>query len=448
MPTEAESKKVREALAEYRAAARTAEEHGVTPGEAVKMRPAAKPETATVRPCFYVCLHCNSNFVLRPDKTEASCACGGARVVRYEKANLNVGTAQIQDVTPLVECGKLSAYIDPVATSDRCMIAWHNRPKRAVAWREGWAILPEEPADEYDAELARMEDDGGRFPETGLDLPRKPERTAEERAGSAMASLMAQLEPIAEVLIRSAEMGAQVMVHAHYNVEPRGVQVDDKGAQWQKNQQTGDARYVLQVIARDAMNPPSDSIVTDGGGQLYFCPVTRCARCEGNHPPLAFWRLRRPVMEYCEHTNRWDETASHFAFCPSTGEPILLRIVGDTGSGEAVQANPVPSGPVTSAPPHGQTMQVTTLTRTPSAPDLQQPLMTGVGSMQSIDGPSPIGGASNTVGGVGNSTERQHGREAARRNQPASANPYPEGTASHDEWDTGHREGGGSGHAR
>lgn len=47
--------------------------------------------------------------------------------------------------------------------------------------------------------------------------------------------------------------------------------------------------------------------------------VGNCARCRENHEGLVFRKLRRPVSS--EQT--------HWATCPTTGEPIILRIMPD-----------------------------------------------------------------------------------------------------------------------
>lgn len=46
--------------------------------------------------------------------------------------------------------------------------------------------------------------------------------------------------------------------------------------------------------------------------------VRWCARCGGDHPNLTFERLDRHVDG--------DPPMTHWASCPATGEPILMRI--------------------------------------------------------------------------------------------------------------------------
>src|SRR4051812_37308184 len=52
--------------------------------------------------------------------------------------------------------------------------------------------------------------------------------------------------------------------------------------------------------------------------------IKGCARCDGDgHKDLVFKEFANPV-ELDDGT-----TFSHFAFCPTLGEPILLRIIPD-----------------------------------------------------------------------------------------------------------------------
>ena len=45
--------------------------------------------------------------------------------------------------------------------------------------------------------------------------------------------------------------------------------------------------------------------------------VPHCARCGGRHEGLSFQALARPMEGYY----------THWATCPETGEPIMLRLV-------------------------------------------------------------------------------------------------------------------------
>lgn len=50
-----------------------------------------------------------------------------------------------------------------------------------------------------------------------------------------------------------------------------------------------------------------------------------CARCEGHHVQLTFQPLTHPVNVYTGQ-----RPLTHWAPCPTNGEPILLVIVPDT----------------------------------------------------------------------------------------------------------------------
>jgi hypothetical protein len=55
-----------------------------------------------------------------------------------------------------------------------------------------------------------------------------------------------------------------------------------------------------------------DSIIIDLNG---------CARCRGEHPKLEFKPLTYPI------TTLSDNSITHWALCPTNGEPILLERV-------------------------------------------------------------------------------------------------------------------------
>lgn len=47
--------------------------------------------------------------------------------------------------------------------------------------------------------------------------------------------------------------------------------------------------------------------------------ITGCARCGNDHKDLEFHQLTQPMVDA-------DGTWTHFALCPTNGEPILLKI--------------------------------------------------------------------------------------------------------------------------
>jgi hypothetical protein len=53
--------------------------------------------------------------------------------------------------------------------------------------------------------------------------------------------------------------------------------------------------------------------------KVIISSIKNCARCGGNHEDLVFNKLRRPTQT----PEKW----SHWASCPKTKEPILLRVI-------------------------------------------------------------------------------------------------------------------------
>lgn len=52
-------------------------------------------------------------------------------------------------------------------------------------------------------------------------------------------------------------------------------------------------------------------------------PVVNCARCGKNHDPMCFLKFKRPVQ--------LPAGVTHWASCPTTGEPILLSVTVKKG---------------------------------------------------------------------------------------------------------------------
>lgn len=57
----------------------------------------------------------------------------------------------------------------------------------------------------------------------------------------------------------------------------------------------------------ESETPPEKKIVTS---------ICNCARCGQNHENLIFYKFTRPSGEY-----------THYAYCPTNGEPILMKII-------------------------------------------------------------------------------------------------------------------------
>lgn len=52
--------------------------------------------------------------------------------------------------------------------------------------------------------------------------------------------------------------------------------------------------------------------------------VQNCARCDGDHKSLSFKEMRSPIE--CGSVD-----LTHWAVCPVTGDPVLLRIIEEEG---------------------------------------------------------------------------------------------------------------------
>lgn len=62
--------------------------------------------------------------------------------------------------------------------------------------------------------------------------------------------------------------------------------------------------------------------------------VHQCARCGLNHDALVFREMARPMAPPEAAPLRW----THFALCPTFREPIMMMIVNENGSADAVPA--------------------------------------------------------------------------------------------------------------
>lgn len=63
-------------------------------------------------------------------------------------------------------------------------------------------------------------------------------------------------------------------------------------------------------------------------------PVKCCARCEKDHEPMCFLPFKRPAQPPFEKLTHW-------ASCPTTGEPIMLSIVLTESQSRLKQSSPV-----------------------------------------------------------------------------------------------------------
>ena len=58
-----------------------------------------------------------------------------------------------------------------------------------------------------------------------------------------------------------------------------------------------------------------------GAEGAFYSDIGKCARCGNNHNHVLFRKIGRPPMG-----------VTHFALCPTTGEPILLNHITGPGA--------------------------------------------------------------------------------------------------------------------
>jgi hypothetical protein len=318
---------------------------------------------------FFVCLKCGGAFATEPHCFAAQCPCDAAYL---DTARKPVMSEAAFEVTALVASGKLS--VAPVGEEDRraVLLAVHNRTKRNI-----------------------------------------PQRSAVQSSRLAGQGIRDGTQAAFEYLGKAAEAGARVLFHTHYHTRACGVERTANG-DFLKKEATGDARFTAQVIVRDQKN--------EADGSLLFYPVHGCARCGKDHvQPLAFWKLTRPVWQPVEGTACGSVlVATHFGYCPDTGEPIMM--VSDTG----VDADGLA---LASA----------------AATQFTKPAAGGkVEAMRSIGGNDPIPAARSNdarpVLGTSHPPEYEAGWFAAHNGDASTTNPHPSGSEAAGEWNRGFRD--------
>lgn len=203
----------------------------------------------------------------------------------------------------LVHAGKVSMYA-PFDGSPFVAVAWSSKRSRVIdpANPDGPTVAPADVP-------ARL-------------VERLVERDAEAKSKAAAGSVAAALTTIADVAARAAALGAQVTFQSHKHTLRSGVSVSapssdpavaSQPADFGAAAYTGDARYVVEVIARKAETTPGDP--------LEFHDVDDCVRCGGSHQRLAFWPLSHVGADGAIEGGAPD---THFAFCPANGQPVLM----------------------------------------------------------------------------------------------------------------------------
>jgi len=349
--------------------------HSILPGITLSAPPAEPPAPAAPvaqssepeRVCYFVCRKCNGSFAGRASELR-SCECGAARygddgMKPFSEMRIPLCTSDAIDVTELVECGKL---VVAVLSDGKAIFAVSNRNRRNVV------------------------------------------QTFPEVLRIAQGIARGSVRPVEEYYSHAAGLGARTSFHAHYHTRSCGVETGADGETYLKKEATGDARFCGFVIARREEN--------EADGSLIFAPVGRCARCGGDHAaPVPFWKLTRPVHEWLDADTPGRALATHFGYCPTNGEPIMM-----------VSSEPLPAAVI----------------------DFDKPAAGGTveprQNMQDIGGLKPVVASAITqrrVPGVDTTKEYDDGYTAGVAGATSFSNPHPAGTPLADEWLRGLVEG-------
>lgn len=63
-----------------------------------------------------------------------------------------------------------------------------------------------------------------------------------------------------------------------------------------------------------------DKIKIDVSKDKFYMDIENCVRCGENHKNVKFLKFTRP-----HHEDETNTTTTHYAYCPSNGEPIQLK---------------------------------------------------------------------------------------------------------------------------
>ena len=261
------------------------ETSGETSGDTTATQISEPKKHVTEGQGFFTCLKCNDNFALLEGELETNCACSACHIVRVDTQNVIIAYPAY-DLTPLVATDKLSVVIvrSPTNHERKVLFAISNKTTRNVA-------------------------------QTETDPMGVKEKRIQELQRTAASGINAAIQPAANYIVEAAQMGARVTWRSHYHTRQCGFEERD-GVKYATHETTGDARFVCEVIVRDQKN--------EADGSLIFAPVRGCARCGKDHTqPVCFWKLTNAVVQH-ESGKAATLVATHFAYCPDTGEPIMM----------------------------------------------------------------------------------------------------------------------------
>jgi hypothetical protein len=373
-PIQLSADTVAETITEAQAKAFT---HGILPAlslgalEAPMVPPPVPPapvaqnsEPKPVR--YFVCTTCGGAFAGTADMFR-KCECGAAQFGNdqsepFTEMGIPLCTSAAFEITALVESGKFNTA---TLSDGKTIIAVVNRNKRNV------------------------------------------EQSLSDTLRTCAANARGSLVPVVAYFEEAASRGARTELHAHYHTRGCGSEKGHDGYYLRK-EVTGDVRFFGQVIVRKEEN--------EADGSLIFVPVFNCARCGSNHPnKVAFWKLTRPVCEWVDQNTPGKTVATHFAYCPTTGEPILM--ISSEPQEPIDYSTPAESGEAE-----------------------------GGKDVNTIDGPKPIESAPipgpKPLGGVLGSSAYQEGYQAGL-NSPDPINPFRYNTSEYEDYRRGVVDGRG-----
>lgn len=353
--------------------------------------PPKNPPTETAknsepeRDRYFVCKTCHAGFVGRRRSPAVSCVCGEAvfgddGVQPFSQMGIPTCSGAAFEVTELVDCGKLSVA-RPNPDLSFAFFTMHVRPRRNVPQRQPVTPAPAN-ADEF---------------------------TADVRASVAGHAVARQIQPATDYMVRAAMAGSEVAFSVHYHTRICGVDTNAAGEKFAKREPTGDMRICGSVIARAREN--------EADGSLLFTPVVGCARCGEDHvAKIAFWKLKNPVHEWRDGTPG-RVIASHFGYCPTTAEPIML-----------ISSEPE----IDLAAKFDEPAAVKT--------EVEQ-AVNDIGGLIPIDGPAAPGIL--PARQSSESSDYEAGRAAAKAGGRHTDNPHDVHSMGHDEWRRGFVAGKG-----
>jgi ribosomal protein S27E len=229
---------------------------------------------ASERPII-LCGACGSQQVIFSSAQVVCANCAVSLAVLGEAGRMTLNEKAI-NLRPLIDCGRITY----ARSGQRVMYIWNNQPRRIAAHDS-------EPLEATAVELETIEDAGALLTSHKIQI----------------AAFFSACQQRAEHV---AELGGRITIVTSPPESSKGC---------------GDVRMIVEAHTHE----PTD----DRNSGVVFRTFRGCPRCGEAHQMVAFWRYARPTVV--------DGRAkvSHFASCPSTGEPINL-ITNGRSKGEKI----------------------------------------------------------------------------------------------------------------